>query len=125
LPAYLTNAAAFSFDGQGGTDTANVRNASGADGFTYTATPTSLQTSRNFPASSYSWFASEASVEQMTIFAGPTTDITNIVSLASGQTLDFHGAGGDDSLNLPPNSSSLAGRINFFGEAGTTNRINE
>src|SRR5206468_9414859 len=121
MPANLTNAAAFTFDGQGGSDTFNIRNAATTENFTYTVASNSLTTTRNFPSAAYSWFAQEANIEQTSVYAGGGTSIANITNVASGQSFDFHGAAGDDSLNLPPNPNSLAGRINFFG--GVSNNL--
>jgi hypothetical protein len=58
------------------------------------------------------------------VYAGPNVDILNITSFASGE-LSFHGAGGDDLLNLPTSSDLLGRRVNFFGDGGTLNRINQ
>src|SRR5215207_9423938 len=48
----------------------------------------------------------------------------NITNFASGE-LSFHGAGGNDLLNLPTSPDLLGRRVNFFGDAGTANQINQ
>jgi hypothetical protein len=48
----------------------------------------------------------------------------NIPQFASGE-FSFHGAGGDDAMNLPANSDLLGRRVNFYGDDGTGNRINQ
>jgi hypothetical protein len=120
----VTSIASFLFNGMEGTDTFNLRNANPASSFTYTAAAnTTLQVSRTLP-SSYFVSLEYYNTEQKVVYAGPAVDVMNITSFASGE-LSFHGAGGDDALNLPASSDLLGRRVNFFGGAGTANRINQ
>jgi len=107
-----------------GTDTFNLRNANPANSYTY-AIPgnTTLQVSRTLP-SSYFVSLEYYNTEQKVVYAGPAVDVMNITSFASGE-LSFHGGGGDDALNLPTSSDFIGRRVNFFGDAGTGNRINQ
>jgi hypothetical protein len=124
IASNITNIASFLFNGLGGTDTFNLRNATPANSFTYTQTNnTNIQASRTFP-SSYFLSLECFNTEQKAVYAGPAADILNITSFASGE-LSFHGAGGDDAMNLPTSSELLGRRVNFFGDAGTANRINQ
>lgn len=124
VAANVTSIASFLFNGMEGTDTFNLRNANPANSFTYAAAGnTTLQVSRTFP-SSYFVSLEYYNTEQKAVYAGPAVDIMNITSFASGE-LSFHGAGGDDALNLPTSSDLLGRRVNFFGDAGTANRVNQ
>jgi hypothetical protein len=124
VAANITSIASFLFNGEQGIDTFNLRNANPANGFTYTAAAnTTLQVFRFFP-SSYNLSLDYHNTEQKAVYAGPAVDVMNITSFASGE-LSFHGAGGDDALNLPSSSDLLGQRVNFFGGAGDANRINQ
>ncbi|MBI2827075.1 MAG: hypothetical protein HYX69_20585 [Planctomycetia bacterium] len=124
VAANVTSIASFLFNGEQGIDTFNLRNANPANSFTYTAAAnTTLQVSRTFPTS-YFVSLEYYNTEQKAVYAGPAVDIMNITSFASGE-FSFHGAGGDDALNLPTSSDLLGRRVNFFGDAGTANRINQ
>ena len=120
----VTSIASFLFNGMEGTDIFNLRNATPANTFSYTALGnTTLQVSRTFP-SSYFVTLEYYNTEQKVVYAGPADDVMGINSFASGE-LSFHGAGGNDAVNLPASSDLLGQRFNFFGGAGTANRINQ
>ena len=121
VPGNITSIASFLFNGEGGTDTFNLRNATPANSFTY-AVPgnTTLQVTRSSP--SYFVSLEYYNTEHKIVYAGPSADTMNITSFASGE-LEFHGAGGDDVLNLPASSDSIGRKVSFFGDAGTNNRI--
>lgn len=124
VAANITNIPAFLFNGNEGIDTFNLRNATPNNNFTY-AIPgnTTLQVSRSVP-SSYFISLEYYNTEQKHVYAGPAVDVMNITSFASGE-LSFHGGAGDDTMNLPTSSDFIGRRVNFFGDAGTLNRITQ
>ncbi|MDB5325413.1 MAG: hypothetical protein JWM57_982 [Phycisphaerales bacterium] len=124
LPVNITNIAAFGFDGQGGSDTFNVNNASEINQWTYTAQATTIQSERVAGSTYYIVVLSQANIESLNVNAGTGTDVMNLFGVPAGQTLTFHGGNGADALNLPDNLTGVLGPVNFFGDAGSNN-INE
>jgi hypothetical protein len=115
--------ASFLFDGQAGYDTENIRNANHTDSWSYTISAASEVFSQSSLSGNYIINVADPNVEQKSVFAGPNGDTLQALGVGVGQTIDFHGAGGDDALSLASNPKAIAGRINFFGEAGTGNRV--
>lgn len=117
----LTNAAAFTVDGQGGADTLNINNASNAAGWNYTRNTASLVSA----TSGYSWTTGTFNLEQANISAGPANDNVNIDSLAAGTGLNVVGGNGYDSLFLGQivsigswSTSGILGDIQFDAGPG-------
>lgn len=124
VAANITSIPSFLFNGNEGIDTFNLRNGTPNNSFTYGIPGnTTLQLSRSLP-SPYFISLEYYNTEQKHVYAGPAVDVMNITAFASGE-LSFHGGAGDDTMNLPTSSDFIGRRVNFFGDAGTLNRITQ
>jgi hypothetical protein len=119
MSANLTNAAAFTFDGQGGSDRFTVSNGVTNVPWTYRVRNGFVETA--LTAGGYSWHSDTANIESQYLMAGSADDSFNVDGTAVGLYTECNGFGGGDVLSagFAANTvNGIRGPVSFNAGAG-------
>ena len=109
LPLNITSLAAFTFDGQGGSDQFNLNNRTEISQWQYIRDTGTIRADRISPIPGYLVILHEANIEEMTVNAGPAPDTFYVRANPAGTSTILNAGGGLDGLVLADSTQNVKG----------------